>query len=139
MAITNKTLLLDKLLAYQDEPLVHYFAAQENRSLEEVRVLFADLMRFFWLDAWRRERGKKTYFFGPLLVLDRLWHCFILHTRAYHRFCTELFGEYYHHDVEPLGQEHSLDQAELEDFLNDCFSVLGEDFVDRYFSSFYQN
>lgn len=94
-------------------------------------------MRFFWLDALRQAQGKKTYFFGPLLILDRLWHCFILHTRAYHRFCETAFGEYYHHDVEPIGQEHALEQAELEDFLSDCFSILGEDFVDRHFASFY--
>lgn len=117
--------------------MIRHFAAEENIPLDVAARLFCDLMRFFWLESKRREQGKKTYFFGPLLVLDRLWHCFILHTRAYHHFCQTVFGEYYHHDVEPFGQEHALDQAELEDFLTDCFTLLGEDFVDRHFSALY--
>lgn len=31
-------------------------------------------------------------------VVDMAWHCFILHTREYARFCTTAVGRFVHHD-----------------------------------------
>ena len=33
----------------------------------------------------------------PSRVVDDLWHEFILDTQAYHRFCDQAFGAYFHH------------------------------------------
>ena len=33
----------------------------------------------------------------PSKVVDALWHEFILDTRAYHDFCSQAFGAYFHH------------------------------------------
>lgn len=33
--------------------------------------------------------------------VDEYWHRMILHTQWYSRFCSDIFGEYYHHTPEP--------------------------------------
>ncbi len=70
----------------------------------------------------------------PLQILDKMWHVFILHTRAYMEFCQQYFDEYVHHEVEPGGQEYALSSAELSAFLSDCYDCLGEGWLLRNFS-----
>lgn len=129
-----KHALLEEVLAYQYEPLIHYFCAHHKEvNGEQAKVLFKDLLAWLWLHAYRQAKGCKTYFFGPLLILDTLWHAFILHTRVYHTFCMDYFGEYIHHDVEPVGFEHTISPEELADFLSDALDILGKHWVARYF------
>lgn len=126
---------LTTLLMYKNERVINYYCHHHsdiNRHLTEER--FRDLLAWLWLNAYRQGLKKRTYLFGSLLVLDDMWHAFILHTRDYHHFCNEFFSAYFHHDVEPPGEAHQLAPEELEDFLHDCFNFLGEGWVLRYFS-----
>lgn len=126
---------LNELLGYNNSPVIRYFCHHNlSSSLQQAEQLFKDLLAWMWLTLHRKLTNKKTFLFGPLLVLDELWHAFILHTRDYTTFCQQYFGEYFHHDVEPIGQEYTLSPEELADFLEDCFTYLGEEWVERYFS-----
>lgn len=125
---------LSELLAYKNTRLLHYFCYHQRQiSLENAQQLLADLMSWLWLHAWRKSSSRATWFFGPLLILDELWHAFILHTRDYHDFCLQFFGEYVHHDIEPPGAEHAISPEELADFLSDAIDHLGLAWVERYF------
>jgi len=126
---------LPTLLDYKNPQVVAHFCHKNPQySLEEGQQLFTDLLQWMWLRQQRAKFQKKTYLFGPLIIIDELWHDFILHTQDYHSFCTQYFGSYFHHEVEPLGFEHHLDQNELNDFLQDCFTYLDADWVERRFS-----
>ncbi|HAU1151783.1 TPA: hypothetical protein JBI12_07515 [Legionella pneumophila] len=126
---------LSELLHYKNEKIVtHFCHSHPEYSIQEGLILFEDLLAWMWLNKQRNLRGKKTYLFGPLLILDEMWHSFILHTRDYVAFSMKYFGEYFHHDVEPSGFEHVLDEEELTDFLQDCFQYLNKEWVERRFS-----
>jgi hypothetical protein len=126
---------LDEVLKYQNKNvLVHFCKHNSEYSLQSSQQVFQDLLAWMWLNQQRKMMGKKTYLFGPLLIIDDLWHSFILHTRDYVQFSTTYFGEYFHHEVEPAGMEHELDEDEIRDFLEDCYRYLGEDWVERRFS-----
>ncbi|HAT1771417.1 TPA: hypothetical protein I8034_000758 [Legionella pneumophila] len=126
---------LSELLHYKNEKIVtHFCHSHPEYSMREGLILFEDLLAWMWLNKQRRLRGEKTYLFGPLLILDEMWHSFILHTRDYVDFSMKYFGEYFHHDVEPSGFEHVLDEEELTDFLQDCFQYLNKEWVERRFS-----
>lgn len=55
------------------------------------------------------ERALRSYFIAyldagstaalamPSKAADALWHAFVLDTRAYHAFCVQAFGHYFHH------------------------------------------
>ena len=127
---------LEELKKYKNQKVITYFCYHHPEySLDDGRCIFEDLLSWMWLNNQRSKVGKKTYLFGPLLILDEMWHTFILHTRDYIDFSMHYFGEYVHHDVEPIGFEHLLDEDELTDFLQDCFDYLDQDWVARRFSS----
>lgn len=126
---------LSAVLAYQNTSVVSYFCHHHPEYTEqEGQILFSDLLGWMWLNKQRALQNKKTYLFGPLLEIDHLWHAFILHTQDYVNFSMEFFGAYFHHDIEPVGYEHMMEEDELRDYLGDCFHYLGEEWVARRFS-----
>ncbi|WP_454782916.1 hypothetical protein [Legionella sp. WA2022007384] len=127
---------LSDLLDYKNKTVVNHFCSYHpDFSEQEGQVLFADLLAWMWLNAQRAKQGKKTYLFGPLLILDEMWHTFILHTRDYLDFSIRHFDTYFHHDVEPSGQEHIIEEEELTEYLQDCFAYLGSEWVARRFAT----
>ncbi|KTD66085.1 glycine-rich domain-containing protein [Legionella spiritensis] len=125
---------LDELLTYENPGVVSYFTHHNPTfSLNASRQLFTDLLGWLWLNALRQQKNCPTYFFGPLLPMDDMWHAFILHSRDYVSFCERYFDGYFHHNIEPIGMEHQLAPEEIGDFLYDCFEYLGEQWVIRYF------
>ncbi|MCL9684785.1 hypothetical protein [Legionella maioricensis] len=123
------------LLQYKNEQVVtHFCHFHPAFSLSEAQQLFEDLLAWMGLSWQRTLLGKKTYLFGPLLIMDEMWHTFILHTQDYYHFSMTYFGEYVHHHVEPIGFEHVLEEDELTDFLQDCFNYLDAAWVERRFS-----
>lgn len=126
---------LESVHLYKHEAVVRFFCAKHPQySLEEGHVLFQDLLSWLWLNETRKKMNKDSYLFGPLLILDELWHVFILHTQDYMDFSLTYFGAYVHHQVEPVGQEHELSEEEFIDFIQDCFKYLGQNWVERRFS-----
>lgn len=131
---------LSALLQYDCPSVIHHFCNHHPQySEQDGRTLFKDLLAWMWLSQQRNKSDKKTYLFGPLLVLDEMWHSFILHTRDYVNFSNQFFGEYFHHEVELAGFEHQLSEDELTDFLQDCLKYLDEGWLERRFSEVMSN
>ncbi|KTD05971.1 hypothetical protein Lgra_2748 [Legionella gratiana] len=125
---------LSEIVQYQNQAVVAYFCSRHPEfTVQEGNILFTDLLSWMWFNAQRAKLGKKTHLFGPLLLLDELWHAFILHTRDYVNFSMHYFGGYFHHDIEPIGSEHVMEEEELTDYLQDCFTYLGTEWVSRRF------
>lgn len=126
---------LSELLTYKNEQVVRSFCHYHPTvSYEQGKQIFVDLLAWLWLNLHRQSSKRQTYLFGPLLILDEIWHTFILHTRDYISFCQYYFEDYFHHHIEPIGFEYELTAEELADFLNDSFEYLGEAWVTRYFA-----
>ncbi len=127
--------LLSQVVLYKNPSVVGQFCHFHSQySAPEAEQLFKDLLAWLWLKEQRQKSNKSTYLFGPLLILDELWHLFILHTRDYIDFSSRYFGEYLHHEPEPPGFEHLLTEEELGDYLTDCFEYLDSAWVERRFA-----
>jgi hypothetical protein len=66
---------------------------------------------------WKQEKAKTTemetkrffsfafldpgHYHIPEPDVDEYWHRMILHTQWYQKFCSDIFGQYYHHTPEP--------------------------------------
>ncbi|MGL5741305.1 MAG: hypothetical protein ACRCXC_01505 [Legionella sp.] len=125
---------LAAVLHYKNKRVIEYFCSYHPESTSaDAELLFTDLLAWLWLNQHRAWLGKKTYLFGPLLILDEMWHSFILHTRDYFNFSMHYFDAYVHHDVEPIGFEHMMKEEELTDYVQDCFTHLGQEWVTRRF------
>jgi hypothetical protein len=85
-----------KALSYENEEIVASFRASYGVSLEDARELFEETKKWLWL-CGTRPRTMRLTVFGPMKMLDEMWHTFILFTREYTEYCMENFGFYVHH------------------------------------------
>lgn len=125
---------LTDVLSYTNEAVINRFCFDEHVSYDDAKDIFFDLLGWLWLSVKRYQEHHSTPMIAPLTMLDKMWHVFILHTRAYTDFCICYFQHYLHHDVEPEGVEETLlSTEELQHYLNDCYDFLGKDWVCRNF------
>lgn len=99
-------LSLEKTLAYENPVLLEHFATYYfAMSPEETNDVFTEMKRWLWLCAQAyddRQSGKpdvpqRLNVQSGMVIIDVLWHVFILHSREYAKFCEEHFGKFIHH------------------------------------------
>lgn len=100
----------------------------------ELGFMFGNMRSSRALDM-EAQRQLATHMIAPLVLLDQMWHEFILHTQDYTQFCEAFFNQYLHHKVESVGEEYVLSTEELSAFLSDSYDCLGEEWVLRNFST----
>jgi len=94
---------LDEVMAYRHEALVSGFHALYAVTRAEAEELFVEVKKWLWLCAsciHDRARGLEAppvRVDNDLLMLDEMWHLFILFSDSYHAFCARYFGFYVHH------------------------------------------
>lgn len=113
---------LSDVTAYENAKVIHRFRRNLNISEEDAKDIFIELMKWIWLCAKAqaiRENGESSLpvflrIQSGMIVIDEMWHSFILHTRDYVEFCDRFFGKYIHHTpsrfdfVAPTEQETEL-------------------------------
>ena len=93
---------LNTVLSWEADDVVHAFSKTLGIKLEETKAIFSEFKAMMWLmnemefDG-EQEQGNRFVIDDSLVILDEMWHTFILHTRDYHLFCMRLFGHYVHH------------------------------------------
>ena len=143
---------LEEILAYKNENVIHRFCQIRPDAKEEVEVIFDDLKRFLWLVATLEERkikGEQTpdiSFSKSMIIMDDMWHSFILWTKQYQEFCETYLGRFIHHPTEmPVFEqntsEQSLNETEtmnifLEGMISTCIEELGEAVAQRWFDDY---
>jgi hypothetical protein len=96
---------LARALDYDNPAIVHKFLESWNLPVDEALDLFTETKRWLWLAATLRRAGSRQpgappsslAIDGPLVLLDEMWHTFILFTREYTEYCRARFGSYVHH------------------------------------------
>lgn len=126
---------LSQVLAYENISIINRFCFENpETSAEQAQQIFQDLLAWLWLCVSRKQRQLNTHMIGPLAMLDKMWHVFILHTQSYAEFCQQYFNYFLHHEVEPIGNEYVMPTEELSIFLSDSYDHLGEAWLLRNFS-----
>lgn len=147
---------LAEVLAYKNEHVVHKFRERFDLPLAETRELFQETKKWLWLAARSSEHAAAGAPTRPLaidkslLLLDEMWHVFILFTREYSAFCQRYFGHYIHHAPTTRQEQIHLrrlaakdpqrawrDQAELMRAQYEfVYDQLGEATVRRWYSRY---
>ena len=60
-------------------------------------MLFKQGLKWLWYCNHPNTKGYSSIDTSLLLILDEVWHTFILYTKDYSQFCLEYFGRYIHH------------------------------------------
>jgi hypothetical protein len=87
----QSTTLAD-LLQYKNENVISRFTDLFEVPEEEAEVIFTETKKFFFIS---RQPG--VFIPDELLIVDEMWHNFILFTSTYHEFCACYFGGFLHH------------------------------------------
>lgn len=112
---------LADVLAYSNRDVVHRFRKAYALDWEEAEDIFEQVKKWLWLANHRRRSGfdKGLSIDLSLVVIDEMWHNFVLFTKEYTQFCLHYFGYYLHHGpaTEAEEREHrermaSLDRAD---------------------------
>jgi hypothetical protein len=133
---------LKKILAYSNEDIISRFTDMYAIAEEEAVDIFQETKKFLYIC-----RMPGIFIPDDLLIVDEMWHNFILFTKEYQRFCDEHFGSFIHHlpatkkekalqkqmnveDPEKAGKEFN---EKLRVLLSTAYDVLGEDTVIKWF------
>lgn len=91
-------------------------------TLSEASEIFRETKRWLWLCAYRKfefEQGRCSFSQIPLaseaLVIDLMWHTFLLFTKDYADFCQRHFGFFIHHYPMSREQRRSAEDARARD------------------------
>lgn len=85
-----------------EEIVIRGFMDRYDVSFDEAAEIFEETKKFLELAAEVHEEGSQNLFIdNPLLIIDEMWHTFILHTKQYMNFCLNRFNRFIHHVPTP--------------------------------------
>lgn len=109
---------LSLILEYKNQDVIYRFLKLFDISKEETEELFYETKKWLYALALNQElykKGEVDFLIGvndDLLMLDEMWHNFILFTIDYKEFCNDYFGFFIHH--QPLKEKDGKNQARQE-------------------------
>ena len=137
---------LDKITSYREPGVLRKFCRDFPADAANAEKHFVELMKYLWLaqkqriDQEARPDDESLRFllaiYDDMIPVDNMWHCFILSTRDYQRFCETFFGRFMHHipdaleDLPPTKEQFA---ADLEKFASYVFDNLGAETLRTWF------
>jgi len=82
----------EELLRYRNEDVISRFTGIFRIEEGEAEDIFQETKKFLSIG-----RMEGVFINEDLLIIDEMWHNFILFTRDYEEFCTRCFGVFLHH------------------------------------------
>lgn len=136
---------LDEVLDFDFPALKRRFSRDIKTDSIETDEVFTELKRWLWLlneHAYESKQAsitpKELSVFSHFLIIDEMWHQFILFTKEYANFCHEKFGYFIHHAPNVDEHEYSKDeyQADIAEFMNYAYEKIGEHTLTLWFDFF---
>ena len=97
----NMNLDLNSVLAYKNIDIIDRFLAMYDIKQEEAEKIFNETLKWLWLG----NKLEGVFIDDSTLIIDEMWHNFILFTQDYEKFCLDNFGRYLHHQPESRKQQ----------------------------------
>lgn len=99
-------------LDYEEEHIViEGFMERYNVTKEEAQDIFTETKKWLWLAAKTMDSDKPNLFIDkPLVIIDEMWHNFILHTKYYYDYCMTKFNRLIHHFPTPHSERLKLEE-----------------------------
>jgi len=136
---------LERMLSYTNENIISRFLDMFDMSEDEAKDLFTETRKFLFIC-----QLKDVFIPDDLLIIDEMWHNFVLFTKDYQAFCDTHFGKYFHHlpaskkekEEQRLKNERDPEIAKteylekLEYIMNLTYDYLGEETVIKWFKTY---
>ena len=95
-----------------EEDILDGFMDRYNVTRSEAKEIFHETKKWLWLASESYdEKGSGLFIDTPLMIIDEMWHNFILYTKSYHSYCMDKFKKFIHHTPTPnsIKREHRLE------------------------------
>lgn len=136
---------LSAILQYRNEDVLSRFTDLFEVTDAEAEDIFTETKKFLFIC---RQPG--VFIPDELLIVDEMWHNFILFTATYQEFCNHYFGGYLHHlpasKAEKIKQQEQVatDVAtarktfheKMARFMTITYDQLGRDTVVKWFQQY---
>lgn len=133
---------LKRILAYQNEDVISRFTDMMDVPKSEAEDIFMETKKFLYL-----SQVPGIFIPDELLIIDEMWHNFVLFTKDYHKFCLNNFGRFVHHQPATYGEKQAYREKKqadgdgttaefnkkLEIMLSATYDHLGQDTVMKWF------
>lgn len=139
---------LDEVLQYKNERVIEKFREDYYFDSGEAELIFSETVKWLWLAA-DRKIDVPCAMYHPMLVMDKMWHAFLLFSREYEAFCKGELGRVIYHEPHTRGESMRrltptadnpapLDKlyAEIADFQSYVYDRLGPETLLRWFVQF---
>lgn len=113
---------LKKILKYKNKDVIFRFSKLFNMPKGEIEELFEETKKWLYAVSINRELYKKgevdfvIAINDDLLIIDEMWHNFILFTKDYKAFCYEYFGDFINHQPMTYKENKNEEAKEKLDF-----------------------
>lgn len=138
--------VLADILSYQNENVISRFLDMFEVSEQEAQNIFQETKKFIYLTSF----DKRAFICDDMIILDEMWHNFVLFTPDYAQFCHTYFGEFRHHvpatKKEKEAYQHNLQQhpetlqanmiERIEWLMGLIYDHLGEETLMTWFSTY---
>lgn len=134
---------LEDVLAYQNDDLVFKFMENWDLTEAETRELFEETKKWLWVSAKaisarsRGEGGPKMVVAQSMILMDEMWHQFILFTRDYRLFCKEYIGFFLNHAPTTKSEKKAGVAEATQD--PEAFLAKMQEMLEKQYSFIYDN
>jgi hypothetical protein len=140
------------VLAYRNDEVVFRFQKLYRLSFREASDLFTETRRWLWALARSLSApdAPRLAIYSHMLLIDEMWHNFVLFTKEYVKFCNDHLSGYIHHSPMTRAEHERLKAAfrknpralakraerERLEQCNFIYHELGEETLKRWYSDF---
>lgn len=87
---------LEEVLKYENQNVVDGLRKALDITEETAQQLFKEGLKWLWYCCHPDTKHSRNID-NAMLIIDEVWHTFILYTGDYFHFCNHYFGRYIHH------------------------------------------
>jgi len=85
------------LSRYEHEGVIGKFRDEWDVEEAEALDIFSEMKKFLYVSEYAQKQCVDLEIDEPILMIDKMWHHFILFTNDYEKFCDRFFGKMLHH------------------------------------------
>lgn len=131
---------LEKLLEYRNQNVIDRFKKELGVSEKFATMVFQDMLRYLWLSAKWRKQQRDFGLHELFIVIDEIWHMFILFSFDYERFSKKYFGRFVYHQPEvESGEKSAMDAKQFEKDLRAHMEAVYEEFGSKVFQRWFDD
>ncbi|KAB8037771.1 hypothetical protein GCL60_11395 [Silvanigrella paludirubra] len=133
--------ILNEVMLYNNDNIINKFTKDYDKiSLYDSQIIFKETLKWLWLcneSYLDKNENVNIFIYEDSLIIDKMWHNFILFTKDYHEFCHKYFGRFIHHEPNvDQDKENIYFERDLTNMYSYIYDKLGEETLNLWFREF---